>query len=407
MVMVKLVRSLDSVLIRHNYAMYCFASKRHSYCIGFCARIVFLAVLLLGSGLMPVPALAEDGTVPGKEQTLNLNASANHSQRGYKKILYGWPVPENALFTGISGSISTRASRDAFNQALISVRWIPSGACPQYGEAYNYIEQVLARYPNTQRLVQFIIKKPTVGDSTLPVNFELPVGMPISHCVYVIFEGSTLTGGPYTMTSKLALHYSVGTPPPRPLKNNILGDEFCWGMENGCGKWHTTDNTKSFASFSNPVSVDTELVALHGNISSSVFPPTPLPRYIPYGSKLIPHFGMEWHTVGGDAPVGEWSVTNDVYIFKNCSHTPSGLASPGGEWAGPGDFYNHLPPDAVKVLEFTMEGHGMQSLQQPVHKDFANVVIPKGGCMAHLVERTGTGGIDSEFQVMAFTRAAQ
>lgn len=354
----------------------------------------WLPLLLLCSALMLAPGKAEESIVtPGKEQTLSLNASANHSQRGFKKFLYGWSIPENALFTGLTGSISTSALNDGFNEALISVRWIPSGACPQYAEVYNTIEQVNARYPNTQRLVQYILKKPTAGASTLPVKFKLPIGIPISHCVYVIFEGSTLTGGSYTMTSNLVLHYTTGTPPSQPLSNEIFGDEFCWGMEKGCQNWHTRDNTKSFASFTPPVRVDTQLVVLHGDLSSSAMAPTALPA-------AKPRVGTEWRVIGGDPPRGAWSVTNDVYILNDCTKIPRGPE-------GPGDFYDDLPSGAVNIFSLTMEGYGMQSLQQPVHKDFANVVIPKGGCMAHLVKRTGNGSINSEFQLMAFTRAAR
>ncbi|MGH7886742.1 MAG: hypothetical protein ACREPG_02680 [Candidatus Binatia bacterium] len=349
-----------------------------------CARILCLAVLLLLSALMPVPVSAEDGKVfpPENDGTISLNASAKHSQRGFKKFLYVWPVPDNVLFTGMSGSVSTNASRDSFNEALISVRWIPSGTCPKDGEVYDTYRQIYARYPNTQRLIQFILKKPAGGESTMPVNFTLPLGVPISHCVLVILDGSILTGGTFTMTSKLVLHYTTGTPPSQPLNNEILGDEFCYGMEKGCHQWRTTDNTKSFASFTRPVRVDTELVALHGDISSSTMSPDHIPI-----NRL-------------DMPSGAWSVRNDVYILKDCSKTPRGSA-------GPGDFYDQLPPDAVNLFSLTMKGRGMESRQQPVHKGFTNVVIPKGGCLAHLVKRTGNGGINSEFQLMAFTRAAQ
>lgn len=352
----------------------CFASKRHSSSVASGARILCIWGFLLLGALMPVPAFADE--------TIDLSTMVTHTAAGFKKFLYVWPVPDNALFTGISGSVSTSASRDSFNEALIGVRWIPSGACPKNGEVYDTYQQVSARYANSQRLIQLILKKPAGGNSTIPVNFTLPVGMPISHCVYVILDGSILTGGSFTMTSKLVLHYTTATPPSRPLTNEILGDEFCFGMELGCNRWHTTDNAKSFASFTRPVRADTELVALHGNTSSSSMSPDHIPI------NLL------------DMPTGAWSVTNDVYIFKDCSKTPRG-------WAGPGDFYDHLPPDAVNIFSLTMQGHGMQSLQQPVHKDFATVTIPEGGCMAHLVKRTGTGGINSEFQLMAFTRAAQ
>jgi hypothetical protein len=348
------------------------------------------ATILGGAGAAPTDADSADKVAEnGQKHAIDMSTSVTNEKMGFRKFLFGWLLPENALFTGINGEITTNASRDGFNEALVSVRWVPDGACPHAGEVYDTLDEVRVRYPHTRRLTQYIIKKPAKGGVTIPVNFTLPEGMPVSHCVYLIFEGAILTGGSYTMRTNLTLHYIEGRPSSKPIQNQILGDEFCWGMERGCVQWHTMNNFSSFANYTQPTLAKTELVALHGDESASVLLPTALPSSSPRG--------LEWRNIGGEAPAGAWSVTNDVFVIPDCSATPHAPA-------GPGDFYETLPAGTVRIFTSTLKGEGIEVRQQPVKRDFSNVIIPKGGCLAHLTKRTGTGALNTEFQVMAFIR---
>jgi len=183
------------------------------------------------------------------------------------------------------------------------------------------------------------------------------------------------------MTSDMTLHYetdaSTATTPT--LQVFMTGTEACFGLARGCRVFHSMDNSTSFASFSAPRKNDERLVALHGSVSNSSLSPEMEAR------------------LGSHIPTGEWSTTDDVYVLSDCSEMPRGRQEAA-------DWYTSLPKDAIHVFSLTMKGDGMQSLQKEINEDVSGVVMPKGGCLAHLVRRTGDGGIDTEFQVAAYVR---
>ncbi len=346
-------------------------SKRQMACFATKTYTSSFRCLLFLCGLIPAPALAD--------KTIDLFAISTHAAAGFKQFLFSWAVPDNAVFSGLTGSVSIDTPVDSQNAALISVRWIPNGACPTNGEIYNSPRQIIQRYPRSQRLVQYILKRPTGGTNSIPVNFTVPGGVRISHCVYVVLDGGVRRGGPFTMKSSLRLHFNSDASQTISSSTILIGDEFCFGIR--CGRRGTPDNTKSFAFYSRPFVTDAKLVSIHGNTVSTVISPD-----------LIPIRGFQ-------IPSGQWSVTHEVFVYRDCTGLLIGQAAAG-------DYYDNLPPDAVHIYSVTAHGKGLQSVNNMIDKDFTNVVIPKGGCLAHLVKRTGDGGINTEFQVVAFTRAA-
>jgi hypothetical protein len=344
--------------------------------IGDLARIAGIAIQIAMVGMSITAAVAQT------DQTMDLHVSAHHSATTFKKFLYSWVLPETGQSTGFSGKIATSATRESFNEALISAQWIPSGDCPRNGEIYDTYQQIKDRYPDGRHMMANIVKSPCSGATTVPVNFTLPGGVQISHCVYVILDGAILRGGDYTMTSDLVMHYSVGSTTLQALTSQGLGDEFCFGMQHGCGPWHTASNTHSFLKFyrfarSNS---DTVLVTAHGNASSSAMTPDLLPE----GSAGV--------------PLGAWSISNDLYMLPDCRDKPQRTVEIG-------DGADQPPASSVQILSLILHGNGVQSSQEQIHwrADPSGVVIPKDGCLLHLARKTGSGAINAEYQVTLFT----
>lgn len=337
---------------------------------GIAAFIIALFGLFMSTGT----ALAD--------QTIPLTGSGTNYSPAFEKVLYSWTVPTGALFTGMSGSISTNSNKASFNEALISVQELTSGTCPSQGEVFWDYNQLFARYPSSLGLAQNIVKNVAGGTATIPVNFTVPGGgIPISHCVYVILDGSILTGGIYTMTSNMVLHYTTDAAPATPVSIYGTGDESCFNMTAGCGTRYTNNTTYSFANYSSPFPEDTDILAFHGDISSSAMT-----------ADLVANFGFT-------PASGAWSTTDDFYVLNDCTNTPRG-------WQNAADWYSRLPVGATKIFSLTLQGNGMQTVQQPVDKDFTGVKIPKNGCVLHLVKESGAGGITTENQVSMFTRAS-
>jgi hypothetical protein len=325
------------------------------------------AILLLA---LATRAGAESGPPAAATRTLSLQASVVTHPATFKKYLYSFPLPGNVTFKGLSGSVSTDQSLPGFSEALVSLHYLPTGRCPQNGEVYDRYDQIAAKYPADHKLVSFIVKNANGGVSTVPTQFMLPVGMPISNCAFVILDGSILTGGPFTMRSDMTLAYSIDTPSPAP---HVIGldDEFCFGQSWGC-QIASVDSSQSFANVI-PIQSPVRLLALYGNISDSSFTP---------GGRFAP------------PPDGAWSMSNDFYAIKSCFGMPKGIV-------GPGDFYSKIPAGSINLLNVTMRGNGQRTLQQPVFRVFTGVTLQAGDCIAHFVKMDGHGGIDAEDQVFA------
>jgi hypothetical protein len=329
-----------------------------------------IATGLLLAGLLGHPVQAE--------QTMPLHAMARHQSGSFKKFVYGFPVPNGTQFTGFSGTVSANSAKASFNEALISVSELAKGACPGQGEEFDSYDQIGARYPGSKQLGKWIIKNVTAGSSSLPVSIQLPAAVPLTNCLMVVLDGSILTGGAYTMQSALTLHYQTGTTGKAALQPQAFGDEVCFGTGAGCGSFHTADDRLSFAYLGPVMTRPTLLVSLSGSAASS---------------PLSPDLSAKLAT---SQPRGAWSIINEVVMLRECSGLKRGLN-------GPGDFYERLLPGAVPIWSNSLHGNGPRTEQQPIHQVFTDVVIPAGGCLAHVVRKTGVGGINSEFQTTMFT----
>ena len=327
----------------------------------------FASIILLASA---TSTGAESGPPASATRFLGLQASVETNAPTFKKYLYSFPLPTPVTLEGLSGSVSTSQSLPGFSEALISLHDLPTGQCPQNGEVYDSYGQIAAKYPGVGKLASFIVKNANGGVSTVPTQFMLPVGMPISNCLVVMLDGSILTGGPFTMTSDMSLAYSTNAPSPPP---SIIGldDEFCFGQSWGC-QIASVNSSRAFAKVI-AIQSRVRVLALYGNISDSTFTP---------GGRFAP------------PPDGTWSISNDFYAIKNCSGMPKGLV-------GPGELYSRIPAGSLNLLNVTMRGNGQQTLQQSVFKAFAEVILEPGDCIGHFVNMTGHGGIDAENQVFA------
>jgi hypothetical protein len=306
-------------------------------------------------------------------RSLSLQASVVTYPAKFKKYLYSFPLPGAVMFKGLTGNVSTGQPLSGFSEALISLHELPSGRCPQNGEVYDSYEEVRAKYPHARGLANFILKNPDRGVSTLQTQFTLPVGIPISNCAIVILDGSIVTGGPFTMKSDMTLIYSNAPSPPSIPQNapQIIGldDEFCFGQSWGC-QVASVDTSQSFAKVV-AITSRARLLALYGDISDSSFA---------LGGRLAP------------PPDGVWSMANDFYAIRGCAGMPQGLVGPG---------HLQIPAGATTLLNVTMHGKGRGTLQQPVFKEFTDVTLEAGDCIAHVVKMDGHGGVDAECQVFA------
>jgi hypothetical protein len=326
------------------------------------AAMLLLTLATRAGAESPAPAAAT--------RFLSLQASVVTRPATFKKYLYSFPLPGNVTFIGLSGSVSTDQSLPGFSEALISLHYLPTGRCPQNGEVYDSYNQIAQKYPADYKLASFIVKNANGGVSTVPTQFMLPVGIPISNCAFVILDGSIFTGGPFTMKSDTTLAYSIDFPSPVP---HVIGldDEFCFGHSWGC-QIASVDSSQSFAKVI-PIQSAVRLLALYGNISDSTFTP---------GGRFAP------------PPDGAWTMSNDFYAIKGCSGVPKGIV-------GPGNLYSQIPAGSTNLLNVTMRGNGQLTLQQPVFKVFSGVTLQAGDCIAHFVKMNGHGGVDAENQVFA------
>jgi hypothetical protein len=315
---------------------------------------------------------AAESVLQTSTRSLALSASVVTYPAKFKKYLYSFQLPGAVTFKGLSGSVSTDQALSSFSEALISLHDLPSGRCPANGEVYDSYAEIAARYPFDRKLASFILKNTTRGISSIPTEFMLPMGVPISNCAMVILDGSILAGGAFTMKSDMTLIYSSEPPSSasRVAPDIIsLDDEFCFGQSWGC-QIASVDTSQSFA---NVVSMRSRarLLALYGDVSDSTFT---------LGGRFAP------------PPDGAWSMANDFYAIRGCAGVPQGLVGPGRL---------QIPPGAVTLLELTMRGNGRGTLQQPVFKEFSHITLEVGDCLAHVVKMEGRGGVDAEAQVFA------
>ncbi len=291
---------------------------------------------------------------------------------GFPTAWYGFPIAAGTqTFSALSGSVSVTNSANLYAEVLFILQQLPSGSCtaglwpastPEYGP------------PGAQGIGQFIVKAPTQGTFTLPLDFTLPGGLPISSCILLGLNGGTVVS-PHDVTAaaNLTLTYTAAQQPAQSLLG--LGGEFCFGQDWGC-QAATTDDSQSFALVS-PITQTTRLVALYGDISDSTFDGT---------------------SSFGAPPAGAWTASNDFYVYHGSECASFGVAA---GIAGPGDYYAAIPADANLLLSVPLSGSGIGVSTAPVFQPLSNLQVDAGDCLVTLWGLEGGGGFDNETQVTA------
>jgi hypothetical protein len=299
---------------------------------------------------------------------IDMVGSTTTAATGFPTVWYGFPIDGAQSFSSLSGTVSVTNSADLYSEVLFILLYLASGDCisghwpsstPEYGP------------PGAASLAQFIVKAPTTGTFSVPIDFSLPGGLPISGCVLMGLNGGTVaTSHDVTAAATLSLAF---TPPEAPAQSLALtGGEFCFGMNGGC-QGSTTDDSQSFATVT-PITSAMNVVALYGDISDSTFDGT---------------------SSFGPLPTGAWTATNDFYVYHGADCSSLGVAS---GIAGPGDFYGSIPADATHLLSVPLSGNGIGVSETQVFQALSTPVAA-GDCFVTLWGLQGNGAFDNETQV--------
>ncbi len=312
------------------------------------------------------------GTTCTWPSPIQMTGSMTTAATGFPSTWYGYPLPSGTeSFTTLSGSVTVTNSANLEAEVLFILQYLPSGTCtvgmwpastPEYGP------------PGGQPLGQFIVKAPTQGTFTVPIDLTLPGGLPMSSCVLLGLNGGPVsTSHAVTASASLSLSF---TGPQAPAQSVLgMGGEFCFGQSWGC-QAATTNDALSFANVT-PVSQAMHLVALYGDISDSTFDGT---------------------STFGAPPAGAWTATNDFYVYHGAECSSFGVAS---GTAGPGNYYAAIPADAVHLLSVPHTGSGIGVSEGQVYQALSNMPIAAGDCLVTLWGLQGGGGFDDETQIFA------
>jgi hypothetical protein len=306
---------------------------------------------------------------------IDIVGSTTTGVTGFPTAWYGFPIAPGAQsMAALSGAVSVTNSANLYAEVLFILQYLPSGACPA-----GLLPASTPEYgpPGAHSLAQFIVKAPTQGTFTLPIDLTLPGGgVPISGCVLLgLNGGSVSTAHAVTSAATLSLTY---VPAPTPAQSILgAGGEFCFGQSWGC-QAATTNDALSFANVT-PIAQAAHLVALYGDISDSTFDGT---------------------SSFGAPPAGAWTATNDFYVYHGAECAAFGVSS---GTAGPGNYYAAIPGDATHLLSVPLSGSGLGVTTKPVYQAFASLPLAAGDCLVTLWGLEGGGGFDNETQVFALT----
>jgi hypothetical protein len=320
--------------------------------------------------------------VPGGTR-LTSQFSFSTSQGGFPSQWFGYSLPNSVNLVGLSGTVSMNNTANIFSEMLFVVGFLPAGTCPTSGTQVQPQGQGPAIWSD-------IIKGPTAGTFTAPVNFTLPVGVPIQNCLIVQINGGTVAANHDVIgTVNLVATYVQGAA----STSQVLGmdNEACFGVNSGC-QLATINDTQSFAA-ATQITKRSALNAIWGNISDSTFD----------GS---PSFGPP--------PTGPWTALNDVYIYRgvDCNQFPF---DGGRAFIGPGNFSNQIPADATHLLSAPLVGGGgvapgftinylLPGVMNgtAVYQTFTNTTLNAGDCLVALYGMSGTAAaFDNEDQLHA------
>jgi hypothetical protein len=302
---------------------------------------------------------------------IQMVGSALTTVTGFPTAWYGFPLPAGTQsFDALTGSVSITNAQSLFSEVLFILEYLPAGctagllpaSTPEYGP------------PGNVGLGNFIVKSPTAGTVTVPINLTLPGGVPMSGCVLLGLNGGPVaTPQNVTSSASLSLTFTAAQAPAQSAVG--VGGEMCFGQSGGC-QLATTNDALSFANVT-PIAQAEHLVALYGDISDSTFDGT---------------------AAFGPPPAGAWTATNDFYVYHGADCASFGVAS---GLAGPGNYYAAIPASAVHLLSVPLSGSGIGVAQAQVYQAFANMPLAAGDCFVTLWGLTGGGAFDDETQVTA------
>ncbi len=320
--------------------------------------------------------------VPGGS-TVTSAFSFTTSESGFPSQWYGYSLPGGAVnLAGLSGSVSVSQSSDLYSEYLFIVGWLPSGECPTRGTSAQWGPI------GTAVVWSDIVKAPRAGRFTTPVNFTLPVGVPIGNCLLVGINGGPVSGS-HASTGSVSLTATYTQSPATSGQVIGVGGEFCFGQNWGC-QAATSDNTKSFANMTK-ITQRSELKAIWGNVSDTTFDGT---------------------NSFGAPPAAPWTALNDVYVYRgtDCNQFT-------GSVNGPSDYYSHIPAGATHLVSAALSGPAGVGVAQTinfllpglsngiaVYQTFSDVTLNPGDCLVTLYGMQGSGAFDNESQLQALVQ---
>ncbi len=365
-------------LLRYSDLMVAFCPGGLVTCTNFEGAINhFITLGRVKEGRSGAPAVA--GRIP-----LNLHATAFRNAPGTslppKINRFPFRLPSGTSpWVGFSGFIKFKSDATTFSQMLVSVATtdllppLPGDIYPRCPDPSQTTD-----FSGLKDLHAFIVKLPANGEVQLPINFVLPVGVPISDCVVISLDGTATAGGKVWMQSQLELEYAeTGTASAYVVP---LGREVCFGPDfasTDCFTYIDRSNALQFAGFYQQKNQPSHVIAVSGSISDS--------------------------TLDYPLPSGTWTMTNKFYKIPAASCGQFQTASPG---------IFTIPPDATEILSVplspplpTPSGRGV--LQSAVYQPVSGVDLQVNDCLVSLVYRTGDGNIDAEAQVRAVVQPFQ
>lgn len=296
----------------------------------------------------------------------DLGLSVTTTYQGYEKTVFTMPLTSPLAMTGLIGTLSTNTSGTNPSETLFIYGYVPSGQCVPNGSHYYDDWSFFGQMPGAVVIGSFILKNLGGGAMTSSANIDFPAPLTASGCFFFVMDGGPSLGGSAPINSianvsSLFLKYasSAGDSRPYPIG---AGDEFCFGMPNGCQMASPSQGVVFAASTQIPTAGT--MIALYGNVSHGAI----------------------------SVPAGPWSSRDYFYVDRGCQ-----AFSPGNH--GPGNYFDTIPANAVGLADVPLSGQGV-NLQQTVNQPL-NVPVNAGDCLVHLVQVNGAGQVDAENQVHA------
>jgi len=290
-------------------------------------------------------------------------------------VLDGARSPAEAL--SLTGTISLKNFDPTFSEELFVLAYW-QGECPAHDINLTQVTEIIWTG---------ILKNPSLGDVTLPLNLQFPHPLPMTGCIGLYYNGGALVKGKVMISADLGLTYrALKSPSPNIVTG--VGGEYCFGRTGGCQNATEIDG-EGFA-VPIPLLQAGHLLELYGNISDSTFDGTKEQGPLPTGAS--------------------WGSSNDFYLLPGgCGIFEENLNSGGFPNPAPmSTLHSWLPKDAlhlasVPLVDRTLPGATTKaSLQSQVENIFsAPVKVNAGDCIVVIYGRTGNGATDNETQVNA------